>query len=154
MTEKEKMLLNLPYNPNVDKLLIKERNKVKTLCQDYNHAAIEDLEKRKHILEQIFQKTLCNVLIEPYFWCDYGYNISLGENFYANHGLTILDAGKVSFGDNVFVGPNCSFYTSSHPLEAELRNTGLEYAYPIIVGNNVWFGGGVQVLPGVTIEIT
>ena len=83
--------------------------------------------------------------------CDYGYNIEIGENFYANHNLIILDVNKVTFGDNVFVAPNCSFYTSGHPLEYEIRNKGLEYAKPINVGNNVWIGGNVCVLPGVTI---
>jgi hypothetical protein len=75
----------------------------------------------------------------------------VGERFYANHNLIILDAGGVSFGDDVFIGPSCGFYTSGHPLDFERRNQGLEYAYPIKVGNNVWFGAGVQVMPGVTI---
>ncbi len=83
--------------------------------------------------------------------CDYGYNIEIGENFYANHNLIILDGSKVQFGDNVFIAPNCSFYTAGHPLDAERRNKGLEYAKPIKVGNNVWIGGNVIVLPGVTI---
>ena len=68
-----------------------------------------------------------------------------------NHNLVILDGAKVIFGDNVFVGPNCGFYTAGHPIDYERRNKGLEYAYPITVGSNVWFGGGVQVMPGVTI---
>ena len=92
-----------------------------------------------------------NFIIEPSFWCDYGYNIELGENFYSNHNLVILDPAKVTFGDNVFIGPNCGFYTAGHPLNIEERNKGLEYAKPIAVGNNVWFGGNVAVMPGVTI---
>lgn len=79
------------------------------------------------------------------------YNIELGENFYANYNLVILDGAKVTFGDNVFVAPNCGFYTAGHPLDYERRNAGLGYAYPITVGDNVWIGGGVQVMPGVTI---
>jgi len=85
------------------------------------------------------------------FWCDYGYNIEIGENFFANHNVVILDGGKVTFGDNVFIAPNCGFYTAGHPIDFERRNRGLEYAYPITVGNNVWIGAGVQVMPGVTI---
>jgi len=85
------------------------------------------------------------------FWCDYGYNIEIGENFYTNHNCVILDGAKVKFGDNVFVAPNCGFYTAGHPIDFQRRNAGLEYAYPITVGDNVWFGGGVQVMPGVTI---
>ena len=83
--------------------------------------------------------------------CDFGYNIEVGENFYANHGCVILDCAKVTFGDNVFIAPNCGFYTAGHPIDSKRRNAGLEYAHPITVGNNVWFGGGVQVMPGVTI---
>lgn len=75
----------------------------------------------------------------------------MGENFYANHGLVILDAGRVTFGDNVFIAPCCGFHTSGHPIDFDRRNKGLEYAYPIKVGSNVWFGAGVQVMPGVTI---
>lgn len=75
----------------------------------------------------------------------------MGENFYANHGLVILDVGGVVFGDNVFIAPNCGFHTSGHPIDFERRNLGLEYAYPIHVGNNVWFGAGVQVMSGITI---
>ena len=89
--------------------------------------------------------------IESNFFCDYGYNISVGENFYANHNLVILDGAKVEFGDNVFVGPNCGFYTAGHPIDIKSRNEGIEYAKPIKVGNNVWFGGNVSVMPGVTI---
>ena len=89
--------------------------------------------------------------IEPSFWCDYGYNIHLGENFYANHNLVVLDGAPVRFGDNVFIAPNCGFYTAGHPLDAESRNKGLEYARPITVGDNVWIGAGVQVMPGVKI---
>ena len=83
--------------------------------------------------------------------CDYGYNIEIGENFYSNHNLIILDGNKVKFGDNVFIAPNCSFYTAGHPLDAKNRNKGLEYAKPIEIGNNVWIGGGWILLPGVTI---
>ena len=77
--------------------------------------------------------------------------ISLGDNFYANHNLVILDAAPVVFGDNVFIAPNCCFTTAGHPIDVEQRNKGLEYAHPITVGNNVWIGAGVTVLPGVSI---
>ena len=85
------------------------------------------------------------------FWCDYGYNIELGDHFYANHNLVILDCAKVVFGDNVFIAPGCGFHTAGHPIDAPRRNQGLEYAWPIHVGNDVWIGAGVQVCPGVTI---
>lgn len=151
MTEKEKMLNGQIYNANYDKELIEERMKVKDLCYEYNKIRPSDIEKRKEIMKNILGKTKENFWIEPNFFCDYGYNIEVGENFYSNHNLVILDGNKVIFGDNVFIGPNCSFYTAGHPINKEERNIGLEYAKPIKVGNNVWFGGNVVVLPGVKI---
>ena len=102
-------------------------------------------------MKKILGATKENFLIEQPFMCDYGYNIEIGENFYANHNMIILDGNKVKFGDNVFIAPNCSFYTAGHPLDYVIRNKGLEYAKPIEVGDNVWIGGNVVVLPGVTI---
>ena len=151
MTEKEKMLLGEIYNANYDKELIKERRKTQDLCYDYNNLRPSNIEKRKELIKKILGNTKENYLIEQPFWCDYGYNIEIGENFYSNHNLTILEGNKVKFGDNVFIAPNCSFYTAGHPIDAETRNKGLEYAKPITVGNNVWIGGNVCVLPGVTI---
>ena len=151
MTEKEKMLEGILYDANNNKDLIRERYEAKDKCFIYNNLKPSNLEKRKNIMKTILGKTKENFLIEQPFLCDYGYNIKIGENFYANHNLTILDAGKVQFGDNVFIAPNCGFYTAGHPLDYETRNKGLEYAKPIKVGNNVWIGGNVVVLPGVTI---
>lgn len=151
MTEREKMENQMLHDANYDKELENLRLECKALCQEYNSLPIKNLDVRKNFIKKILGKTKKSVHIEPNFWCDYGSRIEVGENFYANHGLVILDAGKVSFGDNVFVGPNCGFHTSGHPIDFERRNKGLEYAYPIKVGNNVWFGAGVQVMPGVTI---
>lgn len=151
MTEKEKMLAQKLYDANYDAELEKERLDCKALCQEYNHLPIKDVDARHSFIKKILGKTGENVHIEPDFWCDYGYNITVGENFYANHGLVILDAGGVTFGDNVFIAPSCGFHTSGHPVDFERRNKGLEYAYRITVGDNVWFGAGVQVMPGVTI---
>lgn len=151
MTEKEKMLAHKMYDANYDKELLEDRRKIKELCYDYNQLRPSDEFGRQALLKKILGKTGKNFLIEPPFWCDYGYNIEIGENFYSNHNLVILDAGKVTFGDNVFIAPNCGFHTSGHPIDCERRNRGLEYAYPITVGDNVWIGAGVQVMPGVTI---
>lgn len=151
MTEKEKAKQGLIYNPNYDEELTKERNKVKEICQEYNNIKASDLEKRKEVIKKLFNKTGENFLIEQNFFCDYGYNIEIGENFYSNHNLVILDAAKVKFGNNVFIAPNCGFYTAGHPIEAKERNKGLEYAKPIEIGDNVWIGGNVVVLPGVKI---
>lgn len=151
MTEKEKMLSGELYDANNDESLIAERTKCKTLCFKYNNTSPEKTEERQKLIKQIVGKTKDKFLIEQPFVCDYGYNIELGENFYSNHNLVILDCAKVIFGDDVFIAPNCSFYTAGHPIDYKTRNKGLEYAYPIKVGNNVWIGGNVTVLPGVTI---
>lgn len=151
MTEREKMLNYKLYDANYDKDLEADRTRCKSLCQKYNRLPIEDLDARKKLIKEILGKTGEAIHVEPDFWCDYGWNIEVGENFYANHGMVILDAGKVSFGDNVFIGPSCGFHTAGHPIDFERRNLGLEYAYPIVVGSNVWIGAGVQVMPGVAI---
>lgn len=151
MREKEKMLAGELYDANFDKELMDLRSKAKELCYDYNNLRPSELEKKKELLEKILQKPVNSCIIEPNFYCDYGFNIELGENFYSNHNLVLLDAGKIKFGANVFIGPNCGFYTSGHPLDCKTRNQGIEYAKTITVGDNVWIGGNVCVMPGVTI---
>ncbi|MDF2668955.1 MAG: maltose acetyltransferase [Paenibacillus sp.] len=151
MSEKEKAEKGLLYNANHDKALIEERSFAKGLCYEYNQLHPKKVEERKTLIKKLLGKTRENFLIEQPFVCDYGYNIEIGENFYINHNSVMLDAAKITFGDNVFIAPNCGFYAAGHPLDAEQRNQGLEYAYPISIGNNVWIGGGVTVLPGVTI---
>ena len=165
MFEKEKMLAGKLYNANYDEELIKERMNVKDKCFEYNNIKPSNIEDRTKLMKEILGKYKDNFFIEQPFMCDYGYNIEIGENFYSNHNLIILDANKVKFGNNVFIAPNCGFYTAGHPLDYEIRdkllqkfeksykrrNKGLEYAKPITVGNNVWIGGNVIVLPGVTI---
>ena len=151
MEEKQKMLNGELYDANYNEELFKERCKAKDICFEYNNIKPSDIRKREEIIKKLFGKTGKQILVDQNFWCDYGYNIYVGENFYMNHNCVILDGAKVEFGDNVFIAPNCSFYTAGHPLEVELRNKGLEYAKPIKVGNNVWIGGNVVVLPGITI---
>lgn len=150
MTEKEKQQAGELYNGN-DKELVAERINVKKLCIEYNSATYNDFQKKERLLSRIIAFKGENTWIEPDFFCDYGYNIMLGDNFYSNHNLVIIDCAEVIFGDNIFIGPNCGFYTAGHPLDYKVRNTGLEYAKPIKVGSNVWFGGNVCVMPGVTI---
>ena len=103
MTEKEKMLRGEMYDANYDETLIADRTRCKVLCQKYNNLPIDDFEARDKLIKDILGKTGKSLLIEPDFWCDYGWNIEVGENFYANHGLVILDGGGVTFGDNVFI---------------------------------------------------
>lgn len=151
MTEKEKVKNGLLYNPSCDKELIEERNQAKDLCYEYNQIRPSNIQQRESKMRELLGSTKEKFLIEQPFYCDYGYNIEIGENFYSNHHCVILDGAKVTFGDNVFVAPNCGFYTAGHPIRAEERNRGIEYAKPITVGNNVWIGGNVVVLSGVTI---
>lgn len=151
MTEKEKMLSGMIYDANNDPGLIAERLECKEMCHDYNALRPKDTARREALLKSILGKTGDNLLIEQPFYCDYGYNIEVGENFYANFNLVILDEAPVKFGNNVFIAPNCAFYTAGHPIDPTERNKGLEYARPITVGNNVWIGGNVSVLPGVNI---
>lgn len=151
MTEKEKRDAGLLYDANYDEALLAEMAACKDICFEYNNLKPSQAEERTELIKSLLGKTKANLTIQSPFWCDYGYNIEVGENFYANHGCVILDGAKVTFGDNVFIAPDCGFYTAGHPIDAERRNIGLEYAYPITVGNDVWIGGGVKVMPGVTI---
>ncbi len=145
------MLRGELYDANYDKELLAERARCKELCYDYNHLRSSHKMGRSELLHKLLGRCGKQFTLEPTIWFDYGYNIEIGENFYSNHNLVILDAAKVAFGDNVFIAPNCGFYTATHPIDAERRNKGLEYARPITVGNNVWIGAGVTVLSGVMI---
>lgn len=150
-SEKEKCRQGLLYDANNDAELIRERQQCKELCCAYNRLMPSEIGRREELIRRLLGKTGRSFLIEQPFYCDYGYNVEIGENFYANVNCVILDEAAVRFGDNVFVAPNCGFYTAGHPFDVEQRNRGLEYARPITVGNNVWIGAQVCVLPGVTI---
>ena len=149
-TDKEKMLAGEPYLAFCDEL-VRDRDRAKELLYEYNHLRPSATEQRTALLKQFLGSTRQQLLIEQPFYCDYGYNIHVGENFYANMGCTILDEAKVTFGDNVLLAPNVSIYTAGHPVNVARRVAGWEYAYPVTVGNNVWIGGNVVILPGVSI---
>lgn len=151
MTEKEKCHLGLLYDANYDKELLADRERVKEQLYDYNRLRPSQQEEKTRFLKSFLGKTGDNLIFEPPFACDYGYNIEVGENFYANVNLVILDGAKVRIGANAFIAPNVGIYTAGHPLDAEQRNRGLEYARPVTIGDNVWIGAGVNILPGVTI---
>jgi len=140
MTEEEKMRQGLLYDANYDEELLAERRRCKELCFEYNRLSPAREDERRALIRRLLGRTGRRFEINAPFWCDYGRNVEIGENFYANHNCIILDGAKVVFGDNVFVGPNCGFYTAGHPLDAGLRGRGLEYAKPITVGDNVWIG--------------
>lgn len=135
------------YNPAFEAEIYKGKEK----CYKYNQLSPNDVEAQHEILTQLLGRMGENVIFTPPFWCDYGYNISVGDYFYSNHNLVITDGAKVTFGNNVFIAPNCCFTTAEHPIDPEQRAAGLEIAKPITVGNNVWIGAGSTILAGVTI---
>lgn len=150
MTEKEKMIEGKLYKAFGEELA-GERQYAKELVFDFNGLHPRKIEERNKIIKKLLGKIGNDFYIEPPFRCDYGYNIFVGDNFYSNYNCIILDCAKVTIGDNVLFAPNVSLFTAGHPIDHELRNTGLEYAFPITIGNNVWIGGGVIVTPGITI---
>lgn len=150
MTEKEKAQQGLLYDAN-DAALIEERMSAAELCYDYNMSRPSQTSRRESLLNRLLGRKGGNCTILPPFHCDYGYNIEIGDNFFANYNLVVLDCVKVTIGDNVFIAPNVGIYCAGHPLNVADRNRGLEYAKPITIGNNVWIGAGVQICPGVAI---
>lgn len=150
-SELEKMVSSKIYNANYDKELLDLRVVASNLCFDYNNLRLDQRDEKRKIIEKLKIKTKENFTIEVPFYCDYGFNIEFGENFYANRNFILLDAGKIKIGDNVFIGPSCTMTTAGHPLDVKRRNEGLEYAYPIEIGDNVWIGADVTINPGVKI---
>ena len=152
VTEKDKMLAGQWYNANVDPQLAKERAIVKDLCLEFNRTRMQDLSRRRKILQQILpQVDAATVEILSPFMVDYGYNVYLGAGTFLNHNCYLMDCATIRFGKKVFVGPNCGFYTAIHPFDIVKRAEGLETSKPIIIGDDVWIGGDVTILPGVTI---
>ncbi|MDO5538639.1 MAG: sugar O-acetyltransferase [Eubacteriales bacterium] len=151
MKEWEKAQAGYLYDANYESELLAMREKCADLCYEFNMCRPSNTEKQKELIRKIIDQIKGNITITAPFYCDYGRNISVGNNFYTNHNVTILDGSKVIFGDNVFIAPDCVFSTAGHPLDVEQRNRGLEIALPITVGDNVWIGTHVSVLPGVTI---
>lgn len=148
-SEKEKMLAGKLYNA-LDEELVKERNFAKNLLFEFNHTAPNQYEKRQAILRQLIVAKGAFHIESP-FYCDYGYNIEIGNNFYANFNCVILDVNKVIFGDNVLLAPNVQIYTAAHPTDPVERLSGREFSKPVFIGNNVWIGGGAIICPGVRI---
>ncbi len=148
-TEKEKMIAGEQYLAG-DAVLIKDRRKAKNLLHRLNVIEYRITKKAREIIQELIPNAGTNLYIEPPFFCDYGYNISCGDNVYFNVNCVILDGAKVTIGDNVFFAPGVQIYTANHPLDAELRKT-FENALPISIGNDCWIGGNTVILPGITI---
>ena len=150
MTEKEKMLSQGLYSSH-DAELKKDAMRSRRLTRLYNSTTEDEREYRLQLLKELFGSTGEHISVEPPFRCDYGSNTYIGENFYANFDCIILDVAKVFIGDNCFFGPRVCVFTPAHPIDAEVRNTGIEYGKEIHIGNNVWVGGNTVINPGVTI---
>lgn len=151
MTEKEKMLAGMTYSA-VDQQLLEELNTVKEIIHRYNSISPSATKERLGILEGLLGHIGDDeIIINQPFYCDYGKQISVGRRFFANFNLTILDEAMVTIGDDCFIGPNVSIYTACHSTDPVERNTRMEWAEPVTIGDNVWIGGSVTILPGVTV---
>lgn len=152
MSAKGDMIAGKWYDANSDRELIRERTTAKDLCLRYNNTPFNDLGARRDLLRELLQNvTAEHVEILAPFMVDYGYNVFMGAGCFVNHNVYMMDCAKITFGKKCFIGPSCGFYTAIHPMEVVKRNAGYEMAKPITVGDNVWLGGNVIVLPGVTI---
>lgn len=150
MNQKERMLNELPYQAWKDGLS-EERKENKRKVYRYNKLSPDEEKEQDRLIREIVGKCGETIWVEQPFHCDYGYNIEVGNNFYSNYNLTILDVGKVIIGENVMIAPNVSLYTAGHPLHPDARNSGYEYGIGITIGDNVWIGGNTVVNPGVHI---
>ena len=149
-SEKELMLSGKLYKA-LDDELFKDSMRARRLTRLFNNSNEEDLEYRTDLLKQLFKSVGENIYIEPTFRCDYGSNISIGDNFFANYDCIILDVCDVNIGNNAFFAPRVCIFTASHPIDADVRNELLEFGKPVTIGNSVWIGGNTVINPGVTI---
>ena len=149
-TEKQKMLAGELYR-STDSELVAQRQSARRLTRLYNSTTEQEQERRSQILFELFGAAGLTIEIEPPFYCDYGSNIFAGDGFYMNFGCVILDCNRVDIGEKVMCGPAVQIYTATHPTDPEVRLSGLEFAAPVQIGNNVWIGGGAIICPGVTI---
>lgn len=150
MTEREKAMAGLEFVRG-DLELKRQRERAELLCFTWNQTSPADRERRQEIRRQLLPHAGEDCYIKAPFLCEYGHLIYFGKNFFANYNCKMLDGGQITFGDNVMVGPDCTFVTATHPTDPERRLAGYQQFLPITVGNNVWFGSGVTVCPGVTI---
>jgi len=149
MTEKEKMLAGEMYDAS-DPVLVSERERAHEACRSFNAHTHLDAAHTNDLLQH-FGRVGTGIVIESPFFCDYGYNIELGDRVYFNFNCTILDCAKVSIGNDVKFGPGVQVYTAGHSLDRERRSAGDEFALPITIGDAVWVGGSSILLPGITI---
>lgn len=144
------MMSGKPYQA-ANPILVEELNRVKQLLAHYNNTPPTDLVSLKQQIKNLLGESGSDIKVIQPFYCDYGRNIRVGNHFFANFGLTILDEALVTIGTHAYIGPNVSIYTACHPLDAATRNKDIEWSEPVTIGDNVWIGGSATLLPGVNI---
>jgi acetyltransferase-like isoleucine patch superfamily enzyme len=150
MTEKEKSHAGILYQPG-DPELVADRDVTVKKLFEYNKMHPLDRDARREAIKGILGKTGENCTVEQPLFCTYGYNTSVGDNFFLNVNCKLMDSGKITIGNNVFIAPNVCIITEEHAMDVEQRIKGLEYTYPVTIGDNVWISTGALILPGVTI---
>lgn len=151
MTEKEKAEAGLLYDAKYDQEIDLGRKYSQELSFDYNSLRPSQIKEREEMIRRHFKRTGEKFKIEQPFHCDFWERVSIGENFFSNYNFVVLAGNRIEIGDNVMFAPDCGLYAAGHPFDVETRNLGLEYAWPIRIGNNVWIGGGTKIMGGVTI---
>lgn len=149
-TEKEKMIAGELYDP-LDKQLVEDRLRTRLLIKALNDTRENEIVERIQILQQLIPHAGAGLWLQPPFYCDYGYNMNVGEKVFFNFNCIVLDVAPVKIGSRTMFGPNVQIYTATHPLNHKERASGLEYAVPIVIGEDVWIGGSAVICPGVTI---
>ena len=150
MTKKGLMLSGNFYHAN-DSKLSSERLRIRKLTKKYNSLSPQQISRKDRLLNKMLGKRGKNCVIHPPFYCDYGYNIEVGENFFANYNCIMLDVNSIVIGDNVMLGPGVIITTAGHPIHPDDRKSGYEYGLKISVGNNVWIGANAILNPGISI---
>lgn len=150
MTEKEKSYAQMLYQPG-DPELVADRDQTIQKLYEYNNLNPLDRQTRRQAIQDLLGRVGQNCIVEQPFFCTYGYNISVGDNFFLNVNGKLMDSGKITIGNNVFIAPNVCIITEEHAMDIEQRNAGLEYTHPVTIGDDVWICAGALILPGVQI---
>ncbi|RLM67037.1 acetyltransferase [Halorubrum sp. Atlit-8R] len=148
--EKERMLAGEAYDPSAPKL-VADRRRAQERCRRYNATAPTETDRRERLLGELFGEVRGEATVAPPFRCDYGYNVGVGDGFFANYGCVLLDVAPVAFGENCLLGPGVHVYTATHPIDPDERAAGVEFGDPVTVGDDVWIGGRAVITPGVEI---
>jgi maltose O-acetyltransferase len=148
--EKERMLAGERYDPR-DPELVADRERATDRCRRYNATSEAETDRRERLLDELFGEVRGDATVAPPFRCDYGYNVGVGDGFFANYGCVFLDVAPIDVGENCLVGPGVHVYTATHPIDPEERAAGLELGAPVTVGDDVWIGGRAVVTPGTSV---